>query len=110
TFFRSDDLVDEAVVERLRGRHRIAAQNHRQRLVDADQARKPLGAAGTGQDAELDLKQAEPGRGRGDAIVAGEGDLEAAAERRAEEGRDERALGHVLGVQNLVYSRTVWRP
>src|SRR5262249_51006685 len=84
-----DDLVDEAVVERLRGRDRIAAQNHRQRLVDADQARKPLGAAGTGQDAELDLRQAESGRGRGGAIVAGKGDLEAAAERCAEQGRDD---------------------
>ena len=74
-------------------RDRAAREDHRQRLLDAGEARQALRAAGARQEAELDLGQAEPRGGSGDAIVAAERRLEAAAERRAVQRRDDRLRG-----------------
>ena len=84
------DLVDDAVGQRLRRPDRLAGDDHPQRLFRADQARQALGPAGAGQQAELDLGQAHPRRRRGDPEMAGERQLEAAAQRRAVQRRDHR--------------------
>ena len=78
------------------------SRDHLQRLLDADDARQPLRAAGAGQQAELDLGQAELARtGRRRGSGSAERDLEAAAERRAVDRGDDRlgaALDRVLHV------------
>ena len=61
-----------------------------ERLLDPDQARQALGSAGAGNDAELDLRQSELRGRHGDAVVAGLGQFEAAAERRAVDRRNDR--------------------
>ena len=56
----------------------------------ADQSRQVLSAASAGNDAERSLGQPEPRAGGGDDEVAGERDLEAAAERGAVDRGDDR--------------------
>ena len=67
-----DELVDQSVTVRLDGPDRIAAEDHPQRLLDADQARQPQRSAGARNDAELDFGKPESRAGRGDAEMAGE--------------------------------------
>ena len=90
-----DDLVDQARRERVLRRDRIAGQDHRQRLLDADEPRQALRAARARDQAELDLGQAEPRAGRRDAEMAAQRELEPAAERRAVHRRDGR-LRHLV--------------
>ena len=71
-------------------RRRVAGDDELQRPFRPDQARQALRAAGARQEAELDLGQADAGAGRGDAVMAAERELEAAAERRAVDRRDDR--------------------
>ena len=87
-----DDFVDEAGRERVLRRNRIAAQNHRKTLFDADEPRQKLRSTGARNDAELDFRQAQPRAGRGDAEMTAERHLEPAAERRAVHGGDRRLL------------------
>ena len=63
-----------------------------QRVGGRHHAGDALGAAGAGEQADLDLRQPEPGLVvvRGDALVAGEAELKAAAKRGAVDGGDER--------------------
>ena len=89
------DLVDDAVRKRFRRPDRLAGDDHLQRLLRSDQARQALRAAGAGQEAELDLGQADARRRGSDPEMAGERQLEAAAERGAVQGRDDR-LRHRL--------------
>ena len=84
-----------------------AGHDHLERLLDADDARQALGAAGAGQEAELDLRQAELRGRHGDAVVAGQRHFEAAAERRAVDRGDDR-LGAALDRGLNVEQR--WRP
>ena len=77
------------------GRDRIAGQDHRHRLVEADEARQALGAAGAGDQAELDLGQAEPCARRRHPEMAAERDFEAAAERRAVHRGDHRLFARL---------------
>ena len=87
-----DDVIDKPCLERVLRGDRIARQDHRQRLLDADEARQPLRAARARDQAELDLGQAEPrARGR-DAEMAAHGELEPTTERRAVHRRDRRLL------------------
>ena len=67
-----DDFVDEAGRERVLRRNRIAAQNHRETLFDADEPRQKLRSAGARNNAELDFGKPEPRAGRGDAEMAAE--------------------------------------
>ena len=63
-----DDLVHQPGRKRVLRRDRIARQDHRQRLLDADQARQALRAAGARDETELDFGQARaacPPRRRG---------------------------------------------
>ncbi len=85
-----DELVDHAPGVRLLGAERRSRKDRLQRRLRADQARQALRAAGAGDEAELDLGQAELGRGNGDAVVADQRDLEAAAERCAVDRGDDR--------------------
>src|SRR5437867_7779481 len=55
---RGYHFVDDAGGERVLRRHRGAAQHEVERLLPADQPRKPLGPAGTGKQAERDLRKA----------------------------------------------------
>jgi hypothetical protein len=78
-----DDGVHDAVAVGLGGLDRVSLRAHLQGLADAGQPGQPLGPAGAGDDPELDLRLAHlRGRHR-DPVVAGHGDLEAAAESRA---------------------------
>ena len=90
-----DQPVDEAgLIGLLRG-DGVAGRGHLQRLADSGDARQPLGAAGAGQEAELDLGHAQLRRRDGDPVMAGERDLEAAAEGGAVDRGDDR-LGAIL--------------
>ena len=85
-----DDLVDEPERLGLHGAHGVAAHDHLERLGHADEARQALRPAGSRQDAELDLGEPALRAAHGDAVVAAERELEAAAERRAVQGGDDR--------------------
>ncbi len=78
-----DDFLDQAVLQRLGGPDRIAADDHLDRKLRTDRARQTLRAAGARQQAELHFGQAEPGFLGRDAEVTGQRDLEPAAERGA---------------------------
>ena len=87
-----DDRVEETHRER-RGRvDRLGADDQVQGLLDTDQPRQALRAAGTRNDAQGHLRQPEPGPRCGHAVVAGHGELETAAEHGAVHGRDHRKL------------------
>ena len=64
---------------------RLALQQQLHRILRRHDARHALGAAGAGEQADLDFGEAEPGLGifGGDAVMAGQRQLEAAAERQA---------------------------
>ena len=85
------DLVDQARGRALGRVDEGARGDQLQRLLDADGARQPLRAAGTRNDAELDLGQAELAHVLGrDAVVAAERQLQPAAQRRAVDRRHHR--------------------
>ncbi len=82
--------VHEAVGKRVCGGHRIARHDALQRLQRSDRPWQPLRATGAGQDAQLDLGQAEPGARCCDPQMARHGEFEPAAQRRAVHGGDHR--------------------
>ena len=94
---RGTDLVHQAEAQRLGGALALAGENHVERRPQADQPRQPLTAARAGDQPELHFGQAELGLGvvGGDPVVAGEGQLQAAAETGAVDRRDDR-LGQGL--------------
>ena len=78
---------------RLRRAQPLALQQElHQRVDDAEHAHRAHDAAGAGQQAELDLGEAEHGLRvvDDDAVVAGQRDLQAAAERGAVDRRHDR--------------------
>src|SRR6202011_1646166 len=85
-----DDVVEDALRQRVGGFDVVALEHDLQRIVRADQTREALRAAGAGQQAQLDLRQAEPRLRRRDAVVARQRQLEAAALRVAVDRRDVR--------------------
>ena len=74
---------------------RLSGHAHVQGLLDADETRQPLRALGARNDPEVDLGLADERVRHGDAEVAGHGDLETAAERRAV-NRHDHGLAAVL--------------
>ena len=74
----------------LPGRHELTAQDRLERRLDADHPRQPLGAAGTRQQTELDLRQTEAGAAVADPVVAAERQFQAAAEGGAVDRRHHR--------------------
>ena len=83
-----DHPVDQADGERLVGATWRPREDQVLGPSRADQPGQPLGAAAARDDAEEDLGLAELGLGRGDAEVAGQRQLAAAAEGEAGDGRD----------------------
>src|SRR5690606_38643384 len=86
------ELVDEAEVLRLLRRELLALEEHlHQRLLDAEEAHDARHAAAAREETELHLGQAELDLRivDRDAVVRGERDLEAAAERVAVDARDD---------------------
>ena len=83
---RGDHLTDEAHLQRLVRAHALALQQQvHQRFDDPEHPHGPHDAAGTGQQPELDLGEAEldPRVVDHDAVVGHEAELQAAAEGRA---------------------------
>ena len=76
-------------------RHRPARQHHVGGVRERNQARHALRAAGARDDAERQFRQAQARAVGGDAVVAGERDLGAGAERGAVDRGDDRN-GQVL--------------
>ena len=87
----------------LRGPQRAgpACSSVHQRVDDAEHAHRAHDAAGAGQQAELDLGEAELDLRvvDGDAVVAGQGDLQAAAERGAVDRGDDRLAERLEAAQ-----------
>ena len=73
--------VDHAEGKRLVCRHPLAATDQADRLRHTDQTRQALGAAGTRDDSQRHLRQAHHSARRGNAGVAAQRQLEAAAVR-----------------------------
>ena len=80
------DLVDHADRQRLLGPDHPAGEDEVLGPGAADQAGEALGAAAAGDEPERDLGQADLGAGVDDAEVAGQRELEPAAERVAGDG------------------------
>jgi len=96
-----DDPVEDAVLHSLRRFHRIAGDDHLQRPFDANQARQALGAAGTGQQADLHFRQADLGIDQGDAVMAGERHFQTAAQGGAVDHGDARLARGLDGLDYL---------
>src|SRR6187551_768235 len=89
------DLVHEAPVVCLLGLDCASGEDDLLRKAEPDDARQALAPAPARDDPEIDLRLAKPCLPRGDADVAGEGELAAAAERIAVDRGDGR-LGNGL--------------
>src|SRR6185503_628492 len=99
---RGHELVHDAhILRRLRGQGR-AAQHQLERPLSADETRQPLRATGTGKETERHLREPDLVTTlRGDAEVAAQRDLEAAAETMSVDRRDDdlwRALEFAHGL------------
>ena len=84
------EFVDDPPFLRFARAERRSGENDVERLLDADQPRQALCAAGAGDEAELDLGQSAFRRGDGDAVMRGQRHLESAAERGSMQRRDDR--------------------
>ncbi len=104
-----DDLLDQAMLERLGGADRIAADDHLDRQFRTDRARQALGAAGAGQQAELDLGQAQLRFLRCNAEVACQRHFEAAAEGGAMNGGNDRLRRVLHRQQHFMQARRLRR-
>jgi hypothetical protein len=74
--------LHQAELKRGRAVEDFGAENKPRGNGASAQPGQALGAAGAGQQAEPDFRQAELGLVRGDAQIAGEGELKSAAQRR----------------------------
>ena len=88
------DLIDESQPICLGSTLRLSRQNHVQRGSRANQPRKSLAAARSGNQSELHLGEAEHRLGmiRCDPVVAGQRNLETAAQTSAVDGGDDGLL------------------
>ena len=87
-----DQLVEEAGLGQHRRGHRGAGDDQVERGLQAEHARKPLRPASAWNEADLHFRQGDLCRRRRDAIVAAQGELEAAAHRHPVHGGDDRLL------------------
>ena len=83
-----DDAIDDAALQSFRGLYGIAGGAHFYGFRDAREAGKALRAGRARDDAEFYFGLADLRGGNGDAVVAGHGYFEAAAESRAVNGDD----------------------
>jgi hypothetical protein len=86
----ADHALHQADAQRLRGRDAHAGEDHLERLAASHEPRQPLRAAAARDDGQVDLGEPELRVFGGDADVAGQGQLEAAAEGVAADRRDDR--------------------
>ena len=90
-----DDRVDDALALGF-GRRDVAAREHGvERVLRAGETRQALGAAGARQEAKMHFRQAHARGRERNAIVRPQRRLEAAAQRRAMQGRHDQ-LGRIL--------------
>ncbi len=85
-----DNRINQSGGQRVLAAHLGAAGDHFSGLNRANDARQALGAAGAGQQAQLDFGQAEFRLGIADAVVCAQRNLQAAAECSAVDGSDYR--------------------
>ena len=103
------DHVDEPALMRRRRIDRRAERDHLERRLRSDQPGQALRAAGAGHQPELDLRLAQRRRRCGDPRVAGQRQLEAAAQRHPVDRRDDRlAAGVQCGEQVVEGRRLRW--
>src|SRR5882762_8088928 len=88
------DLVHQSLLQGFGRAQLLAFQQQRQRLLEADQRGQAHHAAGTRQQPERDFGQSDHGMRRidHDSAVAGQAEFEAAAQRSAIDGGDDRHL------------------
>src|SRR6266540_6308003 len=98
------DALHQADAERFRGRHAHPGQDHLERLAAPHEAGESLRAAAARNDREVDLGQPELRILRGDPDVAGQRELEPAAQREAADGGDDRLRAGLLAVYDEVIS------
>ncbi len=86
-----DDFIDEAGLQCLPGAHVLAGEDHVERGAEADEARQSVRAARPRDQAELHFRQREERLGvlGRDAVRAGQRQLEAPAQARAVDRRDD---------------------
>jgi len=84
------DAVQQPRVPEGRPGDGFAAHDHVQRPLRANQPRQALGPTGTGDEAELDLGEAESGVAGGDTVVGREGELQSATQADARNRCDHR--------------------
>src|SRR6185436_3896634 len=102
-----EDVVDDPDLLRLLEVDEPAGDHQVDRQVLADAAGQPLGAAGAGEHAQVDLGQAGlAGALLGNQDVGGHGDLEPAADRVPFERREDQLGGLLQAVQGLVGVQT----
>ena len=87
-----DHFVEQRRLREQGDRQRLARQHHVECALDADQTGQTLRTARTRQQAELHLRQADPGAGERNAMVAAHRELETAAERHAFDRGDHRLV------------------
>ena len=87
-----DDLIDDALFLGLVHLDVATLEHHVERVLRANQTRKTLRAAGTGQQPDLDLGQTDFRIGQRNAVIAGKREFETAAERHLFDRCDEGFL------------------
>ncbi len=95
------NAVDQAERQRLRRRQRLAGCGEIDRGRHAAKPRRALGAAGAGNDAEIDFGQADTGVGRSNARMRRKREFETTAERSAMDCGDDRLRTSLKGVADL---------
>ena len=98
-------MVDYAQLQRFGGADGRTADDHVQGLGDASQAWQTLCAAGTGQQAQLDFRQADLGVFTGNAVMAANSDFQATAQSGTVNNRDTRLAA---GFDTIDYVRQAW--
>ena len=105
-----DDAVDQAGLGGLRAVEAGVFRRHGDRRRRADEARQPLGAAGAGNDAEIDLGQGEAGIRFGEPKPTAQSELQPAAEGRAAHRCDPRLCSMLDATDQLGQQRQLDRP
>ncbi len=82
--------VDKTHRQALRRDDVGAGEHHLQRPARPGDTGQPLGAAGPGEQTEVDLGQPTSGRGYGDAVVGAQGNLQPASQGGAVDRGDHR--------------------
>ncbi len=92
-FGGGDELVDQTETEGFGGVDKLRREHDAEGGAAADEPGKTLGSAVAGDEAELDLGEAETGLVAGDAEGAGESEFAAATEGDAVDGGDDGLAG-----------------